>query len=590
VGKVKKVILAAIILFSIVLGNSVHAQSSFEITDFQATIRVREDNTYEIFEKVNVRFFGPSERYQRMIPLTMYRQKISLRSFEGLSTAYEMKKTSNSVAILLGESDIAVAGDRSYSYQYTLFAGEDSDPSKDFFFLNVLPDESYGRILQAKIEIIFPKEFDITSLSVNVGEPEDQVFIPVEIRNKQITIRVTDEELEGKKLNVSLVLPEGYFSVSVPKNNVFTSLTWIANATILFLIVFSLVVCFIFRNKRIKRYSDDPLPLMAEPPIEAAYIQDGQTKERDIVANIIYWANAGHVGFLVPENIKKPGSVHIVKKENLDHTAKPYEKEIFNLIFSDNEGLSLSELSDILKAKKNEIGDWVHRYYRHPENMLFSRKVSLLKEMIRCSSSVPFIYFTFKTFYIYTGRSGLSLLLSLISSLLFLMLPQTISIIVQQAKTGRKGLPSPVFWLYASVSLCLTSFFFLLVYYSDILNPGEYFAMVLSGILIFLFSVLTIGRTARGNEKLEHLIAFKNHLLNVFNNIIRPDSDIVTRFFEYLPYAMVTSDWEKCCSRLFNRKVPTPFWLDLGNVDEGYIPIEEVKKMIAYIIEELSRS
>ncbi len=587
----KKIILFIIVFISTLHGNKVLAQEPFIITDFSVKVTVKENNTYDIYEKASVNFLQPSPRYKRVISLKTHKEKASLELFECLNTEFELKKNPDKVTAIFGENDILVAGERNYSYLYTLSMGADPYVDKDRFYLNLVPDESYGKVLNAKIQITLPKYFNSNYLSVNLGGQGDPVYIPALIEGNTITVEVTEEQLAGRELNILLDLPEGYFIQTKKNTNVFESLTIIANITVIILLLFSCLVCFIFDNNSIQQHREDPDALMSEPPCEAAYVLDGEVILQDVFANIIHWANKGKVEFHLLDRANKRESIRIVKKDEMDVDAKSYEKSLYNEIFSEKEYVSIGGLHRILKRKKSKIDEDIYQFYSQPRECMFPPKITLLREMIRFTASIPFIYITFKTFYVYTGQSGISLTLALFCSLFFFMLSQSINAIVRKIKSHRLKNLTSGHWLQMTLGVCMFVFFLLLVYNNDSLYMTEYFSMMLSGILITVFSSLMVRRTEKGKKAYEDIIAFKNYLLNVYDDNIQENSNIIKNFFEFLPYTVVTADMENLFKRLYGRKLNIPAWMNRQDqtVVDRQVHVDQVKEWMDTICNILNR-
>ena len=100
-----------------------------------------------------------------------------------------------------------------------------------------------------------------------------------------------------------------------------------------------------------------------------------------------------------------------------------------------------------------------------------------------------------------------------------------------------------------------------------------------------------VRRTEKGKKAFEDIIAFKNYLLNVYDDNIQENSNIIKNFFEFLPYTVVTADMENLFKRLYGRKLNIPAWMNRQDqtVVDRQVHVDQVKEWMDTICNILNR-
>ena len=324
--------------------------ADYTIKDYDITVNVNENNSYDIEEKITVNFPGQNHGIYRTIPIRgevkrfdtngeevtadsiknvkvdSYKAKVkNIKVNENFETSY----VGDDIMIKIGDPDRLVTGDQTYTIKYTFYLGRDLLDGADEFYYNLIGTDWATTIDNVTFKITLPKEFDSSKLGFSKGLSGTANSAGVEFSVDGNTIIGTANNFSPHEaLTVRTTLEDGYF---VYKRNI--------ALFAIYLIPLALVgYCYVLW----KKYGvDDIVVDQVEfyPPndlnsLDIAFCYNGNVNSKDVVSLIIYLANKGYL------SVSESTSGKIIKKDTFTLTKlKEYdgtneeERIFFNGLF-----------------------------------------------------------------------------------------------------------------------------------------------------------------------------------------------------------------------------------------------------------------
>ncbi|MBQ3511939.1 MAG: DUF2207 domain-containing protein [Bacilli bacterium] len=272
------------------------------IDSYDIKIKVNENNTFDIEEKIVAYFYISKHGIFRKIPVrneverldgttTKNRAKVSNLK---VSHEYTTSRSSDTYEVKIGSPDLTLRGSQEYTISYTYNIGKDPMEDYDEFYFNLIGPEWDTIIGNVTFTIEMPKEFDAAKLGFSSGTKGS-------LANDNILYEVNDNKISGKyngaldageALTVRVELEEGYF-VGAGFNN---EPGYIALFLIpLVCLLITIIIWAKFGN-------DDDIVETIEfyPPqginsLRAGFLFKGKAESEDVVSLLIYLANKGYL-------------------------------------------------------------------------------------------------------------------------------------------------------------------------------------------------------------------------------------------------------------------------------------------------------
>ncbi len=597
----KKILFIIFLILSVTYGDFVCAQSSNENVDFfireyLIRVNVSDDNTYEIYERIKLNFVSPSNTFVRTIPLWNNGNRAFIRDFESINFSYQIQKSTDSFSILYENQNTYEQDDEhDLFFKYKILRGKDYDINRDMFYYNIVPGGLNAEIKRIDIEIVMPRPFDLQTVSLYKDNGIEQIFVPVNIDDNVISAKIINTS-PGQGVDIHMNLPEGYFSEAIPNPNIMEAITPISILIISFFLVLSIILCFFIKNDHIKKYKELHHVPAGISPCEFAYVLNGYIGEQDISAMVAHWANQGKITIYtdIPCNDKSiknfdSDRVIIIKKEDLNGDTQSFEQQIFNSLFSENDEdkrISLTEYKLLIKRKIHIFNEQISNTYNDDVvKRIFTKRSVQIKEYIRFTSFIPYIYIIFKILYVYTDQAGLSFALSIVFSTLFYIMSDVISAILQILGSNRYEFITTEYYIKLFLGICTFIIFFIFVQLNNMLNIEEYLAMIFAGIIIHFMTYLMIRRTKYGNEIYDTAVAFRNFILNSKENNYKFE-EVSDESYTYnqLPYAIVLGVIDNYYKRVKVEHVSIPSWWISEGKNAKKVPVKLILNTIKHCL------
>lgn len=338
----KKIILIIALMFLLPLSASAY-DSGYQIDSYNVNIKVNEDNTLDIEERIMANFKEDRHGIIRNIP-----RKNEVKRADGsteinharisdirVNEEYETSYEGDDISIQIGDAYRTITGPKEYIIKYTYSLSKDKSDEFDELYFNIIGPEWNTYISNVTFNITMPKDFDETKVGFSSGAygTIGTNNINYTVNNNVISGSYYGTLASNNALTIRVELDEGYF-VYPPKSTLYYILTFL-------LPIIFIVIAFYFWFK----YGKDEKPVETVefyPPegynsLDTAYMYKGSVNNKDVVSLLIYLANKGYLK--IEENDKKSllGSknnctfIKLKEYDGNDECERIFLKDLFGL-------------------------------------------------------------------------------------------------------------------------------------------------------------------------------------------------------------------------------------------------------------------
>ncbi len=203
--------------------SEVYNDFSYEyvIDAYDVKIKINENNTYDITEKISAYFFEPKHGIIRTIPLSNNVERLSTVENSNRARITNVRvneKSTKSFAddyltLQIGNANKTITGLKNYEISYTYNIGNDPLSDIDEFYYNIIGDEWDVPIGNVTFEIAFPKDFDESKLGFSYGSygTINTQNVVYEVNDLVVTGKYNGILLPGYALTARVELEDGYF-------------------------------------------------------------------------------------------------------------------------------------------------------------------------------------------------------------------------------------------------------------------------------------------------------------------------------------------------------------------------------------------
>lgn len=507
--------LLSICLFLIGFPSFLQAQEFFVIKDFQTKIRVNQDASLKVYEKIWVNFRAPRHGIYRNIPFRYPLESLPIESRTTLNQLtkknfrniiidnirvkdwdFEVGREGNEQFIRIGDEDEFVSGDQVYEITYRVRNAINFYVDHSQLYWDVIGTQWQVPIEEASFHVEFYKDLrDTSDYFVFSGSQG--------AHKKTATGHWTDRNTFEGHLLEPLKPNEGItFGMSMPKRYLqqpdlrFLGWGWVFLPVLVFVAMINL-----WRRKG----KDLPLTVTTQyyppenlSPSVAGYIINSRLDHRDLTVLIPYWGAAGYlkVNELIDKKLFgliKDTDYEFVKLKALPEAALTFERNMFDGLFKDGDTVKLSDLKNKFYVTMNKS------------------KKALEKEIDK------------EAFYVKHTRA-MAILLPIMGVIVFVI------------GLAHYLIYSPVFWI-----------------------PG--LSGAATGIILFLYGIFMEKKTKKGTELYARLLGFKEFIKSVekdrLNEFLKQDANY---FDKILPYAIVFDMADVWKDKLEGLEVSAPKW------------------------------
>ncbi|MCL2818365.1 MAG: DUF2207 domain-containing protein [Actinomycetia bacterium] len=322
------------------------APAGYVISNYDVTIVVNDDNSYDVTETIDVEFSAQRHGIFRTIPFgstSGFPAEVRNIRVEGGPFTTEWESTQ--VNVRIGDPNRFADPLMRYVLRYTFYVGDDANPDFDEFYFNIIGTEWDTSILNVTFTVVMPHPFDEGDLNITAGSYGSIAnvgYLSYQVDGNTITGFTVQPLLPREGITVALTLPEGYYTDVSPRFDWTVLLAWLG------LLLFPLIAALIWWLWRIWRRNETIFPSVQFYPPEGmtsadvGFIMDGASSPREITSLLFYWAGKGNIA--IEESTKRQifgsNTTYTFKRlKSLDPaTSKPYEQKLFNQLFALGDG------------------------------------------------------------------------------------------------------------------------------------------------------------------------------------------------------------------------------------------------------------
>lgn len=350
--KKKIYLLIVILLINLFIYNKSYANdknTQYTIDKYDIDMKVNENNTYDITEKITVNYAENAEN-QIIIKIPLKTTKTTIFDFNKsnvsnieVNDSYSAITNYNYKILKIGNKKEKENNKKTYEIKYTYDGKKDTSKTEDNLFYYLIYNENETKINNVEFTITMPKKINKSNIKIS------------NLYSKNIEYKITDNVIKGSIKNgikddlyIDATLPEGYF-VGIHSG---IDLEIIAS---IFLLIFGFRL---YQNSKRNNIENNNVIEMEYyyPPhnlntTTLGYIYKGYSEEKDVTSLLLYLANKG---YLKIESLKKREI--ILKHKNF---------KIIKLKEYDGDNQEEKKFLDDLFLLKDEITskDLVDRFY-----------------------------------------------------------------------------------------------------------------------------------------------------------------------------------------------------------------------------------
>ena len=574
VNIMKKNLLLFIFLLLLIIPISIKAEvedttgNDYYITSYDINIKVNENNTFNIKEKIDASFEVPKHGIIRKIPVRNQVKRIDGTSSNKRAQVFDIKVNdkysvslySDYKNIKIGDPGKVLIGNKSYEISYLYNIGKDPLKDKDEFYFNIIGNDWDTTISNVTFRIEMPKAFDKEKIGFSSGSYES-------IDSSNITYNVDGNIISGtyngtlnrnEAITIRMELPEGYFVGAKYIKSIWFYIGIIVP-----------IICLILSYFIWKKFGkDEEVVDTVEfyPPnklnsLDVAYYYKNSVNSKDVVSLLIYLANKGYIKITEIEEkglLRKKKSFKITKLKEYDgnnYCERLFIKGLFKNIKSNSD-----EPQEVtLKELKDKFYKTINKIVNHA-NGEGKRKTIIEKAPTKQSIFVAglFIISAFITILPLILEVGMPELL--IEYVFFVFGTICIAIYLRKNHTPGDIFGGIFFWL----CFCSFGLFVPIAMIVALLEFDYLIALALGLINSFVIIVCFINlpkRTRFGTIILGRVRGFKKYLETVekdrLESLVEQNP---TYFYDILPYAYVLGVSNKWIKKFESLSIVEPDW------------------------------
>lgn len=381
------------------LAGFAQAAPDYVIPSEEITIRVNEDNTYDISKKITADFsqsVGETHGITETVPVDMKLRRMADGQYEEsgahavvtdleANVPSEVSREGDNVVLHLGDPDETVTGVVEYEYSYRYDMGPDTLSDADEFYYNLVSPENTIPIEKFSFTIEMPKAFDAGKLGFTTGAAGsgtyDENALTYTVEGNTIRGGMTKTVESGYGVGVRIELPEGYYTDARSVISYFIPAFCTGGAA--FVLVLILLACAGRRHTEVETVEFSPPEGMNSADV--GYIIDGETDNRDVVSLLIFWADEGFIEIHQPDE----KSMMFKKLKDLPQDANDYEKILFGKMFVLSDSIDIKdmryEFADTITSVKKRI----KAKYSTAQNCVYTKRSVAFQYLSTMLAAVP---------------------------------------------------------------------------------------------------------------------------------------------------------------------------------------------------------
>ncbi len=544
--KILKVLLALFIAFGICFVNVEHteAREGFNINKHTVEMEVREDGTILVTETMDVAFVTTTlhgiyvnipKQYKMKWDIngqSIYKEyTFPVRKVKVLSDhKYTKEDFSEGVQIKIGDPNKYTNLFETYKFQYEITTRDLDLDGRQMLFMNIISGNWNTVTHSVEFLIRMPKSFDRNKLLFDspvgvTGESKDALSIVV--TGNTISGSYNADLGPGDALTVQLMLPNNYFQ--------FVSNDTYGLSAMIISGIFAIAMATIFYLFG----KDDPLVDSVEfhapsgmTSAEVGVVIDGVANDGDVISLILDWGRRGLINIIDDED-----TLTLVKKTDLEPTARKYERVMFDKLFKDSDEVDVKSLSERFYTTINRVEKLLDKYFDTNKRRLYTTTSTTLQSIGVFLSFLPIAVASFMLSYNYYYDMVVALIWVAIDAVTIIAF-STIMVYLDNRRYVHKWYTKIL--LYIVCSLLFSIPVILLIYITVDTRTSIWYSIVciLFNILVILIVRFMKKRTEFGNQVLGQVIGLRNFIIVAEEDRLQELVDENPYYFyDILPFA-----------------------------------------------------
>ncbi|WP_204663411.1 DUF2207 family protein [Fusibacter tunisiensis] len=544
---------------------------TIEIEEMSIDIRVKDDNSYDIVETLNVRFYSDTNHgiFRQILTKTYFGKNVKVSNVKVTTHPYDSNWEYDYIQVKIGDPDRYAQAFEIYEIHYTYDIGDDLNPEMDEFYFNLVGPEWEMPIHKTTFSIQMPSDFEASDVNLTYGYygSDTDANDVLTISGREISGTFNQTLTPGEALTIALPLPEGYYSNVVPQGQAIRDFG--KSYYVTFPLLFALAIGIMFKWGKDKQIfpTVEFYPPEGLTPLEIGYIYDGKFDVYDVTAMLVYWADRGYLK-IIEEEVetgmifkKKETRIKFEKLANLPADAQNFERIYFNELFDEYghdgivevESLKESFYTTIAKVITSAQASFKNRRVFSGKGYLATFLIALIGILIQ--------FFTMLQAFNQLKEYGTS------TAVLFSAIAAVVlSIMMLVSATLFKGLKTrlPKERIGVFISGVVSGGIALLVSGGAIVILGapwlSWLGWALAAILLYM-APHGQKRTELGSKWIAHLEGLKAFIENAEKSRIEVlIEDNPNYFYNVLPYAMVLGVTDKWAKQFEDIALEKPDW------------------------------
>ncbi len=567
----KKVALFVVVLISaIFLQVPAYALEAFEIKAYDVKMIVRDDNTYDITETIDVEFSQQRHGIYRTLPLQTYDGLwVSIKDIDVSSHKYSVSRSGAVCTIKIGDASKFASQKERYLISYNYAIGEDNVPHMDELYFDIIGTDWDTYISNVTFEIEMPFEFDKSKISFSYGQygsvSKDAVSYTVD--GKTIKGKLNQKLGIFSGLTIALPLPQGYYVNARERFNLGKFFVKYFVYLLLGLYTVAFLIWYKYGRDRKIFPTVEFYPPKDLTSADIGYIIDGKVDAHDITSLLIYWADKGYLSITETEKkttfVKRKNFI-LTKLSDLPPSAKDYEREMFDKLFSTygNEiAVSTDQLKNRFYNTVSKVRTMIlNRYKFNSKNGIYTVSGEVAGLVVKL---IAFLAAFVGTFLLYDSMendpTSTKVVLGLImAAVVSVPLGSLADLIYQWSSiiAGKKLLLTikrifiNVVVLFGMIAMAATYGNFIIIV-----------ICFMSCFALMLFSMYCRKRTELGDSHMEKILGLKDFIINAerdrINTLVEENPKY---FYNVLPFAMVLGVTDKWARDFEHIALEPPDW------------------------------
>ena len=534
---------------------------SYEFGSYDVTYDISSDCSISVTEVIKVNYTGyDSTGFYRDIPVNRGARvkNVKVEGVEliagGTHVPYEVIiEDNNFITIDIGST--RNKHNRSETYRITYdYCISNSYVNGNVLSINPIGTGNDCEVLSASVKLILPDGY--LSAKRYVGKSgesnEDQEFT-VSTENGRTVLTTSQENLynfEGITFDIT------FKSGSIHAYFEFTPYWFIIAAGIL-LILMALVKVLFFNKDMLTPIVNFEAPDGMDPLIMGKLI-DNKVNAEDVTALIFYWADKGYLKI----NLDNKDNPTIIRIMNLPATAQTYEQIVFAGLFKNGDAVKTNDLRYVFyptfekaTAIVNEKAKGLFKSSSIGVSILFALLGAVLMGLAPLVLGLTAIHSSLTYFYGF---------IAIIPALVLYGVTET----VMYNKLKNKPAKSALYFGALAFAAVICSLIYMVFVPSSIIPMLPKFLLCVLSFAVVMSSVILISRTTDYNQKLNHIVGFRNFIIHAEKDRLEAllESD-PQYYYHILPYAQVLNVSDMWEEKFKDITVQPPAWATSSSFD-----------------------